>query len=469
MADVVIIGGGISGLSTAFAVEGEARKRGLDISTLVLEKEERPGGKIWSRKEDGYLCEWGPNGFLDSKPWTLELCRDAGLAGRLMRSNDNARKRFIFSQGQLHQLPDNAREFFRSGLISWPGKLRLVGELFVPARRDGEDETLADFARRRLGPEALEKLIGPMVSGVFAGDPETMSLKSCFPRIHELENDYGGLIRALFKLQRERRLERKSGKQVGGPSGPGGVLTSFYGGTDELVSGVAGSLDGEVRTQARVKSLRKELDGFEIELAGGEIIEAAVVVSACPAYELMALVREMDRDMARLLAKIPYAPLFVVCCGYERAKIAHDLNGFGYLAARGEKRKALGTLWDSSIFPYRAPEGHVLLRSMVGGATRPDILQYSEEAIGRMVLDDLHIIMGIDKNPDFLRVFPHKKAIPQYLSGHGALLAALADRTRHVPGFFFTGNAFSGVGLNDCVKAGNETASRVADFVNKMK
>ncbi|MBN2429029.1 MAG: protoporphyrinogen oxidase [Deltaproteobacteria bacterium] len=469
MADVVIIGGGISGLATAFAVEREARKQGLDISTLILEKGTRPGGKIWSRKEDGYLCEWGPNGFLDSKPWTLDLCRDTSITARLLRSNDNARKRFIFSQGRLHQLPDSAQAFFSSGLISWPGKLRLSCELLIPPRRDGHDETLADFARRRLGAEALEKLIGPMVSGVFAGDPETMSLKSCFPRIHELETEYGGLIKALFKLQKKRRLEKKSGKPVAGPSGPGGVLTSFYGGIDELISGVAGALTGEIRTQARVTGLRKEIDGFEIDLEGGRILQAVAVVSACPAYELAAMVEKMDREMARILNRIPYAPLSVVCCGFARGKIPHDLNGFGYLAVRGEKMNALGTLWDSSIFPNRAPQGCVLLRSMVGGATRPEVMEWSEEKVQTKVLEDLRTSMGIDRKPDFIRVYPHEKAIPQYLSGHGKLIDGLADRARYSPGFFFTGNAFFGVGLNDCVKAANETAAKVVDFIGHLR
>ena len=468
MTDVVIIGGGVSGLSTAFALEREARKQGLDISTLLLEKEERAGGKIWSRKEDGYLCEWGPNGFLDSKPWTLELCRDAGIENRLLRSNDNARKRFIFSQRQLHQLPESALSFFGSGLISWPGKLRLAGEFLISAKRDEKDETLADFARRRLGSEALEKLIGPMVSGVFAGDPETMSLKSCFPRIYELEKEHGGLIKALVKLQKKRRAERKSGKQVGGPSGPGGVLTSFEEGTDELVAGVAAALEGEIRTGTEVVGLRKKTDGFEITLDTGETLHAGVVVSACPAFELAHMLEERERDLSDVLKRIPYAPLFVVCCGYERGKIPHDLSGFGYLATRQEKRHALGTLWDSSIFPNRAPEGKVLLRSMVGGATWPEVMDLSEEEVQDRVLEDLGVIMGIREKPDFVRVYPHPMAIPQYLSGHGSLLAALADKARSYPGFFFTGNAFFGVGLNDCVKASNEAAAKVIDFIKKM-
>ncbi len=466
MADIVIIGGGISGLSAAFALEREARKRGLGISTLVLEGEERLGGKIWSRKEEGYLCEWGPNGFLDSKPWTLELCRDVGIQERLLRSNYNARKRFIFSRGQLHQLPESALSFFRSTLISWPGKLRLACELLISARLDEKDETLADFARRRLGSEALDKLIGPMVSGVFAGDPETMSLKSCFPRIHELEKEYGGLIKALLRLQKKRRQDKKTGKAVSGPSGPGGILTSFGDGIDELVGGVAATLEGEVRTGAKVVALRKKEAGFELCLESGEILPARAVLSACPAFELAGIVEGMDQGLSGILSTIPYAPLFVVCCGYERGKIPHDLNGFGYLVTRQEQKNALGTLWDSSIFPNRAPEGRVLLRSMVGGAAWPEVMKLSEEEIQRRVLEDLRAIMEIVEPPDFIRVYPHARAIPQYLSGHESLIGVLTDRAQGYPGLFFSGNAFFGVGLNDCVRASNEVAAKVIDYIH---
>ena len=189
MKKIAIIGAGISGLSTAFTIERLAGEAGLDVEVTVFEREERTGGKIWSIKEEGYLCEWGPNGFRDSKPMTLELCDQLGIRDQLERSNDNARKRFIYSGGILNRLPENGPMFLQSKLISWPGKIRLAQEFIKPKRTDGVDETLADFARRRLGAEALDKLIGPMVSGIFAGNPETMSLKSGLPRIHEMDQE----------------------------------------------------------------------------------------------------------------------------------------------------------------------------------------------------------------------------------------------------------------------------------------
>lgn len=214
MKKAIIIGGGISGLSTAWLLRAKAQAAGKELDITLLEKETRVGGKIRSIHEEGYICEWGPNGFLDSKPQTLDLCRAIGVEADLHRSNDNARKRFIFSGGELHRLPEGGPSFLKSRLISWPGKLRLALEPtpFIAPAPAGVDESLADFGRRRLGKEALDKLIAPMVSGIFAGDPETMSLVSCFPRIAELEREYGGLIRAMIMLAKKKKKDIAEGK-----------------------------------------------------------------------------------------------------------------------------------------------------------------------------------------------------------------------------------------------------------------
>ena len=465
MTRIAIIGAGISGLSTAHAIQRQAAASGLQVQTVVLEKKDRLGGKIWSLKENGYLCEWGPNGFLDNKPMTLELCDRLGIRERLLRSNDNARKRFIYSEGALHRLPENGPGFLQSRLVSWPGKARLAYELLVPPRRGGGDESLADFARRRLGSEALDKLIAPMVAGIFAGDPETMSLKSCFPRIHELELEYGGLIKAMVKLAKKKKAEIREGKAVASAAGPGGILTSFYDGIQELTDGTVAALGGEVRTEAGVVGVLPRKEGFELHLENGGTLDAEIVVSAAPAHALAAMTSETLPALAEILNQIPYAPMNVVCFGYQRQKIARDLDGFGYLIPRKEGKNILGTLWDSSIFPNRAPEGHVLLRSMMGGATNPGAIDLAESEVKARVLADLKEIMGIDAEPDFVRIFRHRQAIPQYTVGHGQRLLALDERLGGTPGLFLTGNAFFGVGLNDCVNSSNQIAERVVAFV----
>ena len=265
MMRIAIIGGGISGLSTAHAIQRLAAGAGLTVETIVLEKKDRLGGKIGSVKENGYLCEWGPNGFLDNKPMTLELCDRLGIKEQLLRSDDNARKRFIYSGGVLHQLPENGPGFLRSRLVSWPGKARLACEMLVPPRRDGGDESLADFARRRLGSEALDKLIAPMVAGIFAGDPETMSLKSCFPRIHELEREYGGSDQGdgqAGQKEESRNQGRQGGCQRCRSRWRSHVFSRRHPGTDLRT---AAALGGEVRTDAGVVGILPRKEGFELQ------------------------------------------------------------------------------------------------------------------------------------------------------------------------------------------------------------
>ncbi len=461
MKKIAIIGAGISGLSTAYAIERLAGEAGLDVEVTVFEREERTGGKIWSIKEEGYLCEWGPNGFLDSKPMTLELCDHIGIQDKLERSNDNARKRFIYSGGILNRLPENGPMFLQSKLISWPGKIRLAQEFIKPKRTDGVDETLADFARRRLGAEALDKLIGPMVSGIFAGNPETMSLKSCFPRIHELEQVYGGLLKAMVKMAKQKRAEVKAGKQVASAAGPGGVLTSFVGGIQELTDGTVKALKGKVQTGQAVTGLKAIDGGWELRLADGSNYDADVVVSAAPSHVLKELTWSLDGELSELLNGIPYAPMNVICFGYEQEKVERDLDGFGYLIPKKEGCEILGTLWDSSIFPRRAPEGHVMLRSMMGGATNPAAVELSDAEVKERTMAELKKIMGIGVEPDFVRIFRHKRAIPQYVVGHADRLAAIDERLKSHAGLILTGNAFFGIGLNDCVNAANKAGEQV--------
>ena len=463
MKKVVIIGGGISGLATAWLLRDKCRAAGKELEITLLEKEQQPGGKIRSIKADGYTCEWGPNGFLDSKPQTLDLCKSIGVENNLLRSNDNARKRFIFSGGELHQLPDGGPAFLRSRLISWPGKLRLALEPtpFISSAPIGVDETLAAFGRRRLGKEALDKLIAPMVSGIFAGDPETMSLESCFPRIAELEREYGGLIRAMIMLAKKKKRDQAAGKVVSSAAGPGGVLTSFRDGIQYLSDALTASLGGIIRSGVTVSEVEKGGDSvpYRVKCSDGTEYEADLAIVASPAFAAAEMLMKLDGGIAGILQQIPYASMTVICFGYSRERIKRSLDGFGYLIPKKEGCNTLGTLWDSSMFEDRAPEGKVLLRSMMGGACFPEYVKLSDEEIVTRVRRDLAVAMGIDVAPEFTRIFRHPQAIPQYTVGHGARLKALEDSLKAHPGLILTGNSYRGIGLNDCVAA----AERAAD------
>lgn len=464
MKQVVLIGGGISGLSTAWLLEKRAREAGIALQLTLLEQELQTGGKIKSVRENGYLCEWGPNGFLDSKPQTLELCGALGISGRLHRSNDNARKRFIYSNSRLHRLPENGPSFLKSKLLSWPGKFRLMGEPFASAYPGG-DETLAHFGRRRLGPEALQKLIAPMASGIFAGDPETMSLVSCFPRIAELEREYGGLFMAMFALARKKRQERKEGKISSSAAGPGGTLTSFKEGIQFLTDTLTSQLGDRVRTGKNVVSINQTNGLWEVRSSDGTVLQADLVISAAPAYAAAAMLESVDATLVDTLRQIPYSTLSVVCCGFQTAGLGHPLDGFGYLVPKEEGRTVLGTLWDSSMFENRAPSGQALLRSMAGGACRPELIQLPDEELLKRVRDDLRTIMGIAKAPAFSRIIRHQQAIPQYTAGHGKRLEAIEARLWQHKGLLLTGNAFKGVGLNDCVAASQATVERAMEHL----
>ncbi|MBL0225825.1 MAG: protoporphyrinogen oxidase [Geobacteraceae bacterium] len=462
MKKAIVIGGGISGLSTAWLLRAKAQAAGKELDIILLEKERRVGGKIWSIHEEGYTCEWGPNGFLDSKPQTLELCRAVGVEGNLHRSNDNARKRFIFSGGELHRLPEGGPSFLKSRLISWPGKLRLALEPtpFIAAAPAGVDETLADFGRRRLGKEALDKLIAPMVSGIFAGDPETMSLVSCFPRIAELEREYGGLIRAMIMLAKKKKKDIAEGKVVSSAAGPGGVLTSFREGIQYLSDALSASLGDIVVSGRQVVSVDKGAGGgYRVTCDDGGEHEADLVIAASPAFAVADMLEGLDQGISGVLRQIPYASMTVICFGYERERITHPLDGFGYLIPKKEGRSTLGTLWDSSMFEQRAPEGKVLLRSMMGGACFPEYIKLSDDEVVTRVRRDLQATMGITAEPSFVRVFRHEQAIPQYTVGHGKRLDALDGLLQKHPGLILTGNSYRGIGLNDCVAA----AQRASD------
>lgn len=462
MQHIVIIGGGLSGLATAYNLQYTARIQNKLLKITLIEKDTRIGGKIWSNHEDGYLCEYGPNGFLTNKPQTLELCERLGIANKLLSSNDNARKRFVVANGKLHKLPHNQLEFLGGSLISWRGKLRILYEFFVAMRSESSDESLADFTRRRLGQEALDKLIAPMASGIFAGNPDTMSLRSCFPRINQLEQQYGGLLRAMLKLAKQQKLSKKNNELSGSPAGPGGVLTSFSNGIQALTNALYDAIGAEnILRTSEVTSIEQASSGSWSVICDEQIISADKVILATPAYAASKIVYNLDPILSKNLAQIKYSPLVVACFGYDKKQIKHNVNGFGYLFANNEDSFVLGTLWDSSIFINRATTDKILLRTMLGGAKYPQILDLDDNLIKVRTQGTLYRIMGINTEPEMIKIYRHKMAIPQYNLGHSALIQEIEKLIAQYAGLYIVGNAYYGIGINDCVAAANAVCNKV--------
>ncbi|RJP18938.1 MAG: protoporphyrinogen oxidase [Deltaproteobacteria bacterium] len=462
MPRIVIVGAGLSGLCTAHYLVRHLAEAGKEAEILLLESEAVPGGKMRTIRQDGFNMEWGPNGFLTNKPFGMELVRELGIEERLSRSSDLARKRFIYSGGMLHRLPETPPAFFRSKLLSLPGRLRILGEPFAPAAPRGVDESLGEFARRRLGPEALEKLIDPMVTGIFAGDPDRMSLRSCFPVIFDLESRYGGLVRGMLGVRREKRKRGDAGEMS---AGPGGVLMSFDSGVQALSDTLAGRLADGLHLNVAVDRVERRGEEYLLSLSAGGVREemaADVVVVATPAYAAAGMVAPMDDSLSDALSAIPYSAVTVAALGYAADTLGNPLDGFGFLIPRGEKRKILGALWDSSVFPNRAPDGKALIRVMVGGVRAPELAALPEERLIALVRAELAGIMGIGAEPVLARSFFHDRGIPQYLVGHGKLLERIDARLALFPGLHLNSNAYRGIALNDCVRESRATAERIA-------
>jgi oxygen-dependent protoporphyrinogen oxidase len=431
-----IIGGGISGLATAFYL----RKERPEWPVVVFERDDEPGGTMRTAEVDGFRFERGSNGFLDNKPATLELIRAAGAEHLLLRSDDNARIRFIYHRGALHLLPQSPPAFAKTGLLTWGGKFRVLGELFVKAKKDGAEESLKSFGDRRLGAEFTDVFLNAMSAGIFGSTPEKLCVNAAFPLVVKLEREHGGLFRGMLAKRRKE-------------AGPGGVLQSFVGGVSTFIDHLAGQLD--VRTDSVIDSLRREGEGWIVAGSAGE--EAFdQVVCATPAFETARLLESVDADLAADLAAIEYSPISVIGLGYRG--LAHPLKGFGLLTTAAAGLDVLGVLWDSSIFPDRAPAGCQALRVMVGGQRSPDLALQSDDDLVATAREGIATTMGVTDEPIATFVQKWPRGIPNYQVGHLAAMDRLFGRVDAHPGLFLNSNAYRGIGVNDCVESAKQCA-----------
>jgi oxygen-dependent protoporphyrinogen oxidase len=464
-ARVVVVGGGVAGLATAHHLRALAPDRPPEV--VVLEAADRPGGKIRTDTDGGCVRERGPNGFLDNAPETLDLVRDLGLEGRLRRASERASNRYLFRGEGLWKLPSGPGEFLRSRLLSFGAKLRILCEPFA-RRPPGGDESVFDFARRRIGEEPARILVDALVAGVFAGDARELSLRSAFPAMRALEAEHGSLFRGM--RARRRAAERAAREGEGGagaagggsPFGPGGRLTTFDGGMQVLTDALAARLGAAVRTGRRAMGLERRGDRWAVQAADGEIFLADAVVCAAPASDAAFLLGRGDPRWRAVLESIPVAPVAVVSLRYREEDAPKARAGFGFLVPSGERPRVLGVLWDSTVFEGRAPAGEVLLRAMLGGARSPGLVSLPDDDIVRVVREDLRLTMAIEADPLEVRVVKWFHGIPQYTVGHAERLLRIDELRTSAPGLHLTGNSYRGVSMNLCLLDALRTARDVS-------
>lgn len=444
MKDVVVVGAGISGLATAAFLEG----RGWHVR--VLEAADHPGGHVRSDRVDGRVFDHAANGWLDSEPAMQRLLERIGRLQDVVPAGGSYGERFIWSGGRMHPVPTSPVAMARTSLLGRRAKARLLREPLIargPAARGHGDESVGRFAERRLGPDVVDKLIGPMLAGIYAGDPYALSLRAVFPRMVELERTHRSLLLAMLRLR--------------GGGAPAGHLQTLPGGAGALTDTLAERLGDRLWCDVAVR--RISYDGaWKLETERGRV-EADAVVLACPGHAQADLLAELDPPAAQALSAIPYAPVAVVAGAWPEAAWEREPRGFGVLAARGEAIDGvLGCVFTSCIFPSQARPGEVLLRVVLGGGIAPEVALLDEEALVTAARRALGTWFGEERSPPVaLRVYRHPRGIPQYTLGHpGRVARARAAEERH-PGLFLTGNHLQGIGVKDCAREAERTARAV--------
>ncbi|HEV7682454.1 MAG TPA: protoporphyrinogen oxidase [Pyrinomonadaceae bacterium] len=481
MKRVVIIGGGITGLAAAHRIVERSHESGAQVNVTLLEASGHTGGIVQTRERDGFLVESGPDSFISEKPAALELTKRLGLESRLIETNEQNRRSFIVKQRRLLAVPEGFHllapsrfwPFFKSDIFSWSGKARMALELAIPRRENGNetDESLAQFVRRRFGSEALQRMAQPMVGGIYTADPERLSLRATMPRFLDMERTHGSVIRAL------RHATGATLKQESDTSGARySLFLSFDRGmqvlTDALQQTIAANADqGEtsIRLNTTVESLTREpVDAgsdrplkWKLRTSDNETFVADAVCLALPAYVSSRLLSELDPQLATELSEIPYASSVTVNLAYQREDVPHPLDGFGFVVPFIEKRSLMACTFSSVKFSGRAPQGQVLLRAFVGGALQPELVELSEAELVARVRADLRSLLGIERAPLFAEVKKWERSMPQYHVGHLERVKRIEARLASLPGIVLAGNAYSGLGIPDCIRSGERAAEAV--------
>ena len=439
--EIVVIGGGITGLTAAFRLKaGDAAAR-----VTLLESGSRAGGNVRTRREDGYIVEEGPNGFLET-PESRTLVNELGLGARLIEARSDSRRRFIVRGGKLRRVPISPPQLLFGDLLTVPGRLRALREPWIQSRGPS-GETVFEFARRRFGSETAEVVVDAAVAGITAGDSRALELASAFPAIAAMEQRHGSVVRAMM---RER-------------GGPRPRLISFAGGIGDLVEAFESRLGDALVTGACVRAVRRDGERWRIEIEGRDAVEADSVVIASPARAAATMLRGVDAELARELAGIPFRGLAVVSLAYSAASIGRPLRGYGYLIPSSEEAHGMGAVWESSLFDGRAPDGRALIRVMMGGERDPRAAYERDAPLITRAQDDLARLLGIHAPPERYWVSRSPDAIAQYVPGHRVRIERIRGAEARHPGLTLCGTSYEGLSLGSAISAGAHAAAQVLE------
>jgi len=468
----VIIGAGISGLATAAWLDAAG------VQVLVLESAPQVGGVMRSERHDDFVVETGPNSLLETTSHIGELIAQAGITDQVVYPDSVANRRYILREGKILPLPMNSPAFLRTPLFSLRAKLRLLREPFIKPAPPETEESIAEFVRRRIGSEFLDYAINPFVAGVYAGDPAQLSVRAAFPKLHALEQNYGSLIRGAIRGRKEHAARAEKAKDrarmLSFREGMGALPAALHRRLREKVR--LGVNNVQISTAADHEfsfSLEKEAPDkiwrivFETESNGtawNEIYARHVVITA-PAYHVPTLFADGPARRLAALREVVYAPVAVIATGFRREQVRHPLDGFGFLVPEKEKRHILGTLWNSTLFPNRAPADSVLMTTFVGGMRQPALVNREDRDLQQLVLGELRNLLGVSSVSEFVHIRRYQQAIPQYMLGHQRFLDLINDAEREFPGLHFATNYRGGISVADCIKQAREIATKIQETV----
>ena len=453
MASIAIIGAGLTGLTAAYCL----KRRGNRV--VVYETSDRIGGVVKTERRGGYLAELGPSSMSPPPPAVADLLRGLALDSSMVTASPTSTNRYIVRRGKLVRLPMTPAELLTSRLLSNAAKLAVFGEPLVETGDSPVDESVAAFVRRRFNQEVLDYVVNPFVAGTFAGDPEQLSVRHAMPQLHVLERSHGSVMKAFLKTA---KAQRGADKEAKGP----GTLLSFRDGLQQIPDALGRELKSELRFRAPVTQLRAGPKGWTVGAAfqTPELYDA--VIYAAPAHCLADIDFDFTGgDRLATLSSIGHPPVAVLALGFRREQVAHPLDGFGFLVPEVERRRLLGVIFSSTLFPDRAPAGHVMLTAFVGGTRDPDFVESDPHTLAARVLDELRIMLGTQGEPSFRAVQVWPKAIPQYVLGYGRFKDIAEHTERNNPGLALAGTYRDGVSLSDAMISGERAASRIGKLL----